>query len=272
MSGQQQTSNPPEQAMPPVNTVPSDTTTMSVNLQSSPAPHHHVCLLKTTVVTVTHGSNHASANVLFDEGSLRSFVTKSLANTLKLKSCQKEDINLSTFGANYQLSHQVDIAMVNLLTKGGDTVLLSFLVVPCIATPLQNTRINLDHLIHLHDLQLAHPLTAETEFEISLLIGADHNWDIVGDRVVRGMGPTAVESKLGYLLSGPVQPTANQSTTANVLMVTTSPSEFDLEWFWNLESVGESPTDDNAEDDMLEQYLTSSVTRNDDGAYVARFP
>ena len=58
--------------------------------------------------------------------------------------------------------------------------------VPCIAMPLQNTRINVDHLTHLRDLQLAHPLTTETEFEISLLIGADHYWDIVGDRVVRG--------------------------------------------------------------------------------------
>ena len=67
-----------------------------------------------------------------------------------------------------------------------------------------------------------HPLTAEREFEILLLVGADHYWDIVGDRIVRGMGPTAVESKLGYLLSGPVQPTATQSTSANVLMVTTS--------------------------------------------------
>ena len=89
---------------------------------------------------------------------------------------------------------------------------------------------------------------------------------------MRGMGPTAVESKLGYLLSGLVQPTASQSTTANVLMVTTSQSEFDLERFWNLKSAGVSPTDDNAEDDMLEQYLTSSVTHDDDGAYVARFP
>jgi len=58
-------------------------------------------------------------------------------------------------------------------------------------------------LPHLQKLSLAHPLT-EKEFDISLLVGADHYWDIVGDNVVRGNGPTAVESKLGYLLSGPV--------------------------------------------------------------------
>ena len=268
----QQDSNPSEQPVPPVNTTPSETATMSVNLQSFPAPHNHVCLLKTAVATVTHGSKHAQTNLLFDEGSQRSFVTKALANALKLQPYCKEDINLSSFGAKCQLSHQVEVAMVNLLTKNGDAVPLSVLVIPHIATPLQNTvSVNVTHLSHLHDLQLAHPLTAEREFEISLLVGADHYWDIVGDHIMRGMGPTAVESKLGYLLSGPVQPTATQSTSANVLMVTTSyQREFDLEHFWNLESVGVLPIEGKAEN-KLEHYLTSSVTRDDDGAYIARF-
>ena len=71
---------------------------------------------------LTHGSNHALANVLFDEGSQRSFVTKALANTLELQPYQQENINLLTFRANCQLNHQVDVTMVNLLTKSGDTV------------------------------------------------------------------------------------------------------------------------------------------------------
>ena len=94
-----------------------------------------------------------------------------------------------------------------------------------------------------------------------------HSWRPCCER----MGPTAIESKLGYFLSGPVQPTATQSTTTKVLVVTTSQSEFDLERFWNLKSAGVSPTDDYTEDDMLERYLTS-VTSDDDGTYVARFP
>ncbi|KAH3841251.1 hypothetical protein DPMN_114710 [Dreissena polymorpha] len=38
--------------------------------------------------------------------------------------------------------------------------------------------------------------------DIAVLIGADHYWDLVEDTVIRGNGPTAVKSKLGYLLSG----------------------------------------------------------------------
>ena len=55
---------------------------------------------------------------------------------------------------------------------------LSVLVVPRIATPLQNIMsISMTHLPHLQNLQLAHPLAAQ-EFEISLLVGADHYWAI----------------------------------------------------------------------------------------------
>ena len=59
----------------------------------------------------------------------------------------------------------------------------------------------------------------------------------------------------------------------NALMVINSScNAFDLERFWDLESVGVSLTDDTAKDNMLKQYLTSCLTRDVDGAYIARFP
>ena len=95
--------------------------------------------------------------------------------------------------------------MVELLTNSRDTTSLSVLVVSCIATPLQDTSITVNHLISVifYNLQLAHPLNAEQEFEISLLIGADHYSGIVKDHVVRAMGPTVVDFNL---LSGTIQP------------------------------------------------------------------
>lgn len=37
-----------------------------------------------------------------------------------------------------------------------------------------------------------------------MLIGADAYCSVVQETVIRGPGPTAVESKIGYLLSGPL--------------------------------------------------------------------
>ena len=54
---------------------------------------------------------------------------------------------------------------------------------------------------HLQGLTLAHPITDKENFEISLLIGSDHYWNFVGDHIVRGNGPIAMQPKLSYLLS-----------------------------------------------------------------------
>lgn len=105
-------------------------------------------------------------------------------------------------------------------------------------------------------------------------MGADHYWDIIGDKIVRGDGPTAVESKLGYLLSGPAPPASGQflTSTSSVTMLLTTPNEFNLEHFWDLESIGVTCIGDDPVDKALDHYLASCVTRDQDGAYVARFP
>jgi len=75
-------------------------------------------------------------------------------------------------------------------------------MVPHIATPLQNTvTFGVADFPHLQKLPLAHSISADKEFHISLLVGADHYWDIVGDVIEQGNGPTTEESKVGYLLS-----------------------------------------------------------------------
>jgi len=56
------------------------------------------------------------------------------------------------------------------------------------------------------------------------------------------------------------------------MMIMNSSDDFGLERFWDLQSVGVSPTDETAKDNMLQQYINSCLTRDDDRTYVARFP
>jgi len=67
---------------------------------------------------------------------------------------------------------------------------------------------------------------------------------------------------LGYLISGPAPiPISQFVTSANsVMMLTTPTSEFNLEKFWDLESVGVTSTNDSLGDDVLNHYLTSCVS------------
>lgn len=89
-----------------------------------------------------------------------------------------------------------------------------------IAAPLQNTyHTHLLTMKHLNGLQLANPVTRDSKFEISLLIGADYYWQFVGDHIVRGEGPIAMQSKLGYLLSGPLAPPTSPIIDTSVLHI-----------------------------------------------------
>ena len=107
---------------------------------------------------------------------------------------------------------------------------------------------------HLRGLQLAHPVTENEKFEISVLIGADYYWHFVGDHVIRGNGPTAVQSKLGYLLSGPIPSATHVSTTLVHLFhvdATSTAATCELEKFWQVESA-DHPIANNRRSTILE--------------------
>ena len=147
------------------------------------------------------------------------------------------------------------------------------LIVPTIAVPLRNRQRNVTSLPYLHGLKLAHPLTGEDIFSISHLIGADKYWDIVGNRVIRGDRPTAVQSKIGYLLSGPL-PTPTTETATDCIMntITSLPDMYDLERFRKLETLGiQSEKDDESSSEYLTTYQRNCIVFKD-GLYSAQLP
>ena len=121
------------------------------------------------------------------------------------------------------MSQCLDVTTVNIVSHTGDMIPLSVLVVPKIAAPLHCiTSTKLRELPYLSNLTLAHPIMKEdSQFDISLLIGVHHYWKIVEDYIVRGDGPTAVQSKLGYLLSGPLIHSAPSHTATSSTLVST---------------------------------------------------
>ncbi len=197
-----------------------------------------------------------------------------MVKQLQLSPTRKDTIGLPAFGATTPAIRQLEVVTIELVTESNDTVSLDALVVPKIATPLQNHVPSIRPNLHyLNGLKLAHPVTSDTRFEISLLIRADYYWQIVQDEIVRGDGPVAVKSKLGYLLSGPARSIPSLTPTTNILNVMTSHNieEFDVERFWTVESLGiESPSCKEKNPSL--EYQNTSITREEDGGYVAAFP
>ena len=195
-----------DQTQPPSNSATgTDLITSLTTLVPPQLTRNTVCLLKTTITTVINGSIQAEANILFDEGSQRPFLTEQLTHLLEVVPHNSEHISLTSFGSTKPVLRCLDNVIINLKTSTGDLMPISALVVPNIAAPLNNTvRTTLSDVSYLKGLPLAHPVSSAENFEISLLVGADFYWNFIGDHVVRGDGPTAVSSRLGYVLSGPL--------------------------------------------------------------------
>ena len=101
------------------------------------------------------------------------------------------------------------------------------------------------------------------------MIGTDYYWSFVEDKIVRGEGPIAQQSKLGFLLSEPV---SSQASQQNVFTMTITTSEGpNLEKFWLIEEAGTSPSKPEQSDtDFIHQYQTTCISQATDGTYSSR--
>ena len=234
--------------------------------------------LKTAVAPISAEGLRIRGNILFDNGSQRSFVTEEVATQLNLKPSGSENITVAPFGAEYMSSQCLSVACVYVETESGERIPISVLIVPFIAAPLQNSvRTSINNFPHLQGLKLAHPVTNEDNFQISALIGADFYWTFVEDKVVRGDGPTAQQSKLGYLLSGPIHQVSPQHSNTNAFHVAVMKlsigKDTNIQEFWSLEAAGTSQqATQHTDETFLHSYQTANITQAQDGTYIAKFP
>ena len=229
------------------------------------------CLLKTAIATLSAGPYITEGNILLDEGAQCYFISQDLADRLCLKAAHTEQISLSSFGNPVSAARLLQVATISVHTQDQSAIPISVLVVPTLAPPLQNSvRMDVSKLPYLKDLRLAHPITEDDNFEITILVGADYYWTFVQDQVIHGDGPTAVKSRLGYLLSGPLsQPPA----AVNLIHVNfTAVDDQNLDTFWKAESSGLSLSTTDRDDNFLKTYMQSSIKRQPNGAFSLKFP
>ena len=171
-------------------------------------------LIQTAKIFVSRADdpNHRiQARLTFDTGSQRSYVSTRLKNALQLPTINQEKLMIKTFGSETGQIQSRDL--VQLCVQG--TTLETFLyvtayAVPIICSPLQNQAVNFaaSTYQHLSGLLLADSISAdknENNVEVDVFIGADYYWHFLTGAIKRGeSGPTALQTKVGWVLSGPV--------------------------------------------------------------------
>jgi hypothetical protein len=208
-------------------------------------------LLQTARAIATNGKKSIPVRVLFDTGSQRTYITNSVQKRLNLKPTSKETLNLNTFGDNTFKRKNCDVYKLTLESRTTrDSVEITAINFPTICSPVRS-RVNTSYA-HLAGLDLADYNDDNKDDTIDILVGADHYWDFVTGDVVRGDdGPTALSSKLGWLLSGRVNqnPCDDRSTNACLILagdpcqISAIPNPKDelvdsLKRFWEVESIG----------------------------------
>ena len=167
------------------------------------------------------GTKSTRVKILFDNGSQRSYVTDNLKSKLGLKSTKKEMLHLNTFGEKTFRKQKCDVLTLFLEDANEETSRVCVLSFPTICSPLPS-RVDANNYPHLHGLKLAD--YSDSEDSIDVLIGSDYYWDFVTSETIRGdFGPTAVRSKLGWLLSGPTNHSQNETNVVSNLVISGEP-------------------------------------------------
>ena len=150
-----------------------------------------------------------------------------MKRSLGLSAEAVESVLIKTFGSKTDHTQLCDIVKLLMRMKNGETLKLSLLSVPFICDPV--TVETLQYVIcnhpHLRDLELADRSEADPPIGTDILIGADNYWNLVTGMIIRHEdAPTAMETPLGWVLSGPIEGQSNldsSSATSTSSSVTT---------------------------------------------------
>ncbi|XP_068739252.1 uncharacterized protein [Montipora capricornis] len=218
-----------------------------------------VLLQTATALTYKPGNSaaKAKARLILDSGSQRAYVSARLREHLNLPAESSQRISIKTLGSTKENRQCVDVVRLCVATGQGEGVQLSAFVVSIICDPLKSQSVaEATHTYaHLRGLELVDYGTGEDNVEVDILVESDQYWSLVSGRVVWGEhGPTAIETRLGWVLSGQIpegiqvdrQP-SNLVTTRvlksaiNPVDVTNETLDGNLKTFWELESLGIKP-------------------------------
>ncbi|XP_074653606.1 uncharacterized protein LOC141907762 [Tubulanus polymorphus] len=225
-------------------------------------------LLKTAVARIAGQNESKICNILFDDGSQRTFVSRKVVDSLDLEIYARYSLKVSAFSSNSQIRY-FDVVDIRVHCIDGSTVTIQALVIDEITEPLLVPASTVE-IPEFKGLTLAHSIDHSENFEVELLIGADFYYQFICDEIIRTKsGPIALKSKLGYLIAGPVDLSLFHSI--NVLInLTSQPDSSD---FWSLESIGIMPECTHDSDQkFLDNYCSNYIDKERDNRYQAKFP
>ena len=126
----------------------------------------------------------------------RSYITDRIRHHLSLEPSHTETMVIKTFGSENQTKQACDVVRLGMT----------------LSEPLSNQPIALATNNYAIDYAYG-----DEALEIDMLVGSNQYWRIVtGEVINQHNGPTAVHTRLGWVLSGPIQGLSHQVSSVNL--------------------------------------------------------
>ena len=229
------------------------------------------------IVADTSEKRNLTVKVLLDPGSQRTYISEKIVRGLKLEPQSTQKITVNTFGSNHGKSSILNEYSFCLKseTRGCNLYMTGF-AVPFICSPLTDQKVEVAEDIFpiLKSLDIRN--IGADHSNIDILVGADYYWGIVDGEIKRcgSDGLVAVNSKLGWLLSGPYNgydSSAVNLASTHVMMIESrdeqdSSLNNQVERFWDLDTVGIK----NNEASVYTEFLDN--VKIVEGRYEVRMP
>ncbi|XP_045450168.1 uncharacterized protein LOC123658922 [Melitaea cinxia] len=219
-------------------------------------------LLCTALVDIVNPQNNSCqrARILLDTGSQSCFITTNFKNKMGLSVNRVKPVNVSGINnIGFDISERCCVQLNSRVSSF--TAKLTCLIVPRITGNVPNNKIELQNLKLPLNIELADPAFYQPA-DIDILIGADVFWDIIGTQQIK-LGqdkPTLLDSKLGWLVSGPVgKSTCNDNFMCNFTQLDIYES---MKRFWEVEEL--PTTKDNlfsVEEQLCETHFVNNTSR-----------
>lgn len=248
-----------EQQVPPVNPVSLSATVLVGQV-----------LLCTALVNIFNEDSGVTyqARALLDSGSQSSFIIENLKNKLKLTTQNIETINVS--GINDAVTNISTRCSIRLSSRVNSfSIKLNCLVLPTITNCLPAIEVS-QHFDIPENVVLADP-TFFRPCEIDILLGADVFWEIMGSRKI-SLGkhkPTLLDSKLGWLVSGPI---GKIESIPNIQCKFTQNLDKSLKKFWEIEEIQPDKISYSIEEQLCENHYVENSCRLPNGKFSVKIP
>ncbi|XP_064467442.1 uncharacterized protein LOC135378355 [Ornithodoros turicata] len=224
-----------------------------------------------------------------DGGSQQTFISKQLADHLKLKVIDTVTLTLNTFGDTSASSERKQCNVVELSLHSQfspSEYLLKAVIVPVICRDIIATPLNIDLVTRIQESGgvIADDLMFQNATNLSginLLLGADQLWNFVTGRIERCYNNenfVGIETTLGWTFQGPTNSQDVDCVTSSLMTcVQRTDAACDCEnsrslrQMWQLDGIGIKDETTIQDDDRVFQQVFSTVSK-ENGRYTVALP